>query len=190
MLSVSQDANLGLATVALASGTGGQTHTAGSPSDVRLRGGVLQSTGTFTTARSLIFTLASGIDVTGGNALTVSSPTLGAFALTKIGSGTLALNSDTNATTNLTIGGFAGGGGTVSTTAVSGTPFGTAASTITINSGTLSLIGSAGAQAITTASLEFRGGSYIQINKGAGTSANSGLCAALASVRISAPWPK
>ncbi|MDB6120926.1 MAG: Autotransporter-associated beta strand repeat protein, partial [Verrucomicrobiaceae bacterium] len=189
ILSVGADANLGLATVALVSGTGGQAHTAGSASDVRLRGGVLQATGTFATSRNLILTANSGIDVTSGQALTVNQAVTGLFALTKTGNGTLALNPAVagtlaNTINLLTIGGapvaFTGtsgsptqlsgtGGGTVSTTATGGQPFGTA--TVAINGGTLSLVGGATAQAITIPTLTYGSGSYIRTNPGATTTA-------------------
>ncbi|MDB6120936.1 MAG: uncharacterized protein JWO08_4717, partial [Verrucomicrobiaceae bacterium] len=199
MLSVNADANLGVATVATV-GTGnyakdgaGTTlnHAAGSASDIRLRGGVLQVTGAgFTTSRSLILgtpladavASSSGIDVPTGT-FTVSNPLLvqttapTSITLTKTGAGTLALNGSTTASPigSLIIGGqplatalnqFSGAsGGTVSTTAISGNPFVSAAGSITINGGTLSLVGGGTAQALTVAAISFAGGSYIQLNK-------------------------
>ncbi len=159
-LQFTADTNLGVVSAATAS-------------TINLGGGVLQLAGANTVTwasgasnRSLALLSASAVSVTdAAGILQLNTAVTGLVGLTKIGAGTLRLNSGSNSFGNLTLGGFPVGGGTVSTTA-SGTPFGTAVSTITINSGTLSLIGGAAAQAITTANLEFRGGAYIQLNKG------------------------
>jgi autotransporter-associated beta strand protein len=141
---------------------------------INLGGGTLQpaAAGTVLWAaassnRALNLTAASFTNVSDpAGIFQLDTAVTGAFGLTKLGAGILRLNATGNAFTNLTLGGVPIGGGTVSTTAATGTPFGTAASTITLNSGVLSLIGGASAQAITTASLEFRGGAYVQLNKG------------------------
>jgi autotransporter-associated beta strand protein len=90
-LSVSADNNLGAA-------TGGVT----------LNGGTLQSTATFSTARTVNFASASSIDVTGANNLTLTGSLTGT-GLTKTNTGTLTLNGTGYAGT-ITI---ASGGGTL-----------------------------------------------------------------------------
>lgn len=179
VVSVSRNENLGLA-------KNGTDNT-----DLRLGGGTLQTTASFTTERDIILGANSGIDVTSGT-LTSTSAVTGAFALTKTGPGTLALNGGASALTSLTIGGMplasaaglSGGqsGGTVSTTltttaAGSLSPFG---NSITINGGTLALLGSATAsnpnpptptsfaQNLTVATLNYGGGAYISLAKNAG----------------------
>ncbi len=138
-LRVTGDANLGDTTV-IAAGTAGHIAT-GLPTDVRLGGGVLSVGGTFSTAHQFILTAASGVEVSGANTFTQALPLVGAFGVTKLGSGTLALNS-TNANNSLTVGNFVGGGGTVRTTMTTGTPFGTGA--VTLNGGGLLVQGTVG----------------------------------------------
>jgi autotransporter-associated beta strand protein len=64
---------------------------------LNLRGGTLQSTGTFAldnagaTKRAVVLTYLNGIDVTGSNTLTVSGVVSGTGSLTKSNTGTLAL---------------------------------------------------------------------------------------------------
>ena len=136
-LRVTNDAALGSTTVLAAA----QSHLAGLPSDVRLRGGTLSVGGTFLTPRQFIQTAASTIEVSGSNTLTQGLPITGAFGLTKTSTGTLVLNATTNAFTSLTIGGIPSGGGMVSTAmgTAAGTqqPFGTGA--VTLSGGTLQL---------------------------------------------------
>lgn len=112
-----------------------------------------------------------------GGLWTINTAVTGAFALTKEGAGTLALNNGSNAMSSLIIGGpslsaaanLPSGtfGGTVSTTATSGTPF---SNNVTINDGTLSLVGGSTAQALTIGSVTYAAGSSIQLNKGTTTS--------------------
>lgn len=173
ILRVGADAALGSSAALAAAGP----HLLG-PADVRLRGGVLSVSNSFTTARQLILTLASGIDVASGQTLTVSTQTAGAFGLTKTGPGTLALNNSANTITTLTLGGqqqlnpasgyYSHTGGTVSTTATSGTPF--AATSATLNSGTLSLVGGAVAQALTIPTINYGAAGAIALNQGTTTS--------------------
>lgn len=146
---VNADAALGsLATLA----DGANGHTSG-PADVQLRGGYLSISTGFSSNRQIVLTSsAGGIDVAAGQTLTLTKQTRGAFGLRKVGPGTLALNSGSNTITDLTLGGaqqlnpgigfFSHTGGTVSTTATSGTPFAT--TSVTINSGTLALANAAG----------------------------------------------
>ncbi|TCO92740.1 autotransporter-associated beta strand protein [Chthoniobacter flavus] len=134
--------------------------------------------------RNLNLTSSSGaIEVDDANGLfTMNTRVTGAFGLLKQGAGTLALNANNNQITNLVIGGapvaaaanLAAGlsGGTVSTTATSGTPFGTAS--ITLYDGTLSLVGGATAQALSIPTLNFGGDSDIQFNHGTTTSQLTG----------------
>ncbi|WP_395731061.1 beta strand repeat-containing protein, partial [Prosthecobacter sp.] len=139
MLRVTADINLGDTTPIA---VGSPAHTvAGLPTDVRLRGGVLSVGGSFTTSHQLIQTAASAIGVSSGSTFGVPLPITGAFGLTKLGGGTLVLNSTANANNSLTIGGI-GSGGTVMTQMTSGTPFGTGA--ITLTDGTLQLQGTVG----------------------------------------------
>ena len=168
ILRVNADAALG-STAALPAG---MAHLVGA-ADVRLRGGTLSITSGFTTARQFILTAASGLDVASGQTLTVSTQTAGAFGITKTGPGTLALNNGANTITTLTLGGaqqvnpnvglFSHTGGTVSTTAVSGTPF--AATSVTINSGTLSLANAA-AQTLVIPTITYGAAANIAIGAG------------------------
>ncbi len=151
----------------------------GGGTSVRLSGGYLAAAETFSTARTLILTAASGVDVASGKTLTLTAATSGAFALTKVGPGTLALNSSANTLTGLTIGGvqqlssgagFSGiTGGVVSTTATSGTPF-VASGAVTINGGALALIGGATAQALSVPTLNYGANAAIALFQGATTS--------------------
>ncbi len=184
ILRVSSDAALG-STATLAAG---QDHAAG-PADIRLRGGILSVASGFTTARQVIFatsTTASGIDVAAGQTLALSTATRFAAAtnaitsavLTKTGPGTLALNNAANVQTSLVLGGaaqlnpaigrFSHTGGVVSTTATSGAPFVAVAgtNTITINSGTLALIGGGIAQALSVPRIAYGPAGHIALNQG------------------------
>jgi autotransporter-associated beta strand protein len=163
VLRVTSDVNLG-ATIALGVGTTAHT-VAGLASDVRLRGGVLSVGGTFTTAHQFILTAASGIEVSGANTLTQSLSIAGAFGLTKIGTGTLALNS-TNANNSLTVGNFNGGGGIVSTSMTTGTPFGTGA--VTLNGGGLLVQGTLGTAPVGTTGSQTTTGYYVTVSTAAG----------------------
>lgn len=150
----------------------------GANSSVRLSGGYLAASETFSTARQLILSAASGVDVASGKTLTLTAATTGAFGLTKAGPGTLALNSGTNALTTLTIGGvqqlysgvgFSGiTGGVVSTTATTGTPFGT--TSVTVNGGALALVGGATAQALSVPTLNYGANAAIALFQGATSS--------------------
>ncbi|WP_183005759.1 autotransporter-associated beta strand repeat-containing protein [Achromobacter sp. UMC71] len=78
VLQVAQDANLGNAAGALS-----------------LNGGTLRATGTFATARATTLGAGGGsFDVTGANVLTMNSAINGSGALSKLGTGTLALAAD------------------------------------------------------------------------------------------------
>lgn len=150
----------------------------GANTSVRLSGGYLAASDTFSTARTLILTAASGVDVASGRTLTLTAATTGAFGLTKVGPGTLALNNGLNTVTTLTIGGvqqlysgvgFSGiTGGVVSTTATAGTPFAT--STVTINGGALALVGGGTAQALSVPTLNYGSNAAIALFQGAATS--------------------
>jgi hypothetical protein len=174
ILRVSLDASLG----SLASLAAAGSHLAGNPADIRLRGGVLSIATGFTTARQLILTENSGIGVAAGESFTVNQPTQGAFDIQKTGTGTLALNSSASTIRNLVLGAgaqlnpgagfFAATGGTVSTTATSGTPFATTA--VTINSGTLSLVGGGVAQALSVPTITYAADANITLNRGSTTS--------------------
>ncbi len=72
---------------------------AGLPTDVRLRGGMLSVGGSFTTSHQFIQTAASTIEVYSGQTFGQALPITGAFGLTKIGNGTLVLNSSATPTT-------------------------------------------------------------------------------------------
>lgn len=168
ILRVGADASLGNSTNLAAAGA----HLLG-PADVRLRGGVLQISTGFSTARQMILTAASGIDVASGQTLTLTKQTAGAFGLTKTGPGTLELNNSANVFNSLTLGGVAQtnpdigrygvGGGVVSTNVTSGNPFGTGA--ITIHSGSLSLADAA-VQTLSVTTLNY--GAAAQVRVGAG----------------------
>lgn len=163
-------------------------------------GGTLSVSNSFSTARRLIFgTTATsgatnanitGIDVAAGQTFTLTSATamqsvtatVNAATLIKTGPGTLALNNSANVQTALIIGGqsqqnpafgrYSGTGGTVSTTATSGTPFITATgtNTITIHGGTLSLIGGGTAQALSVPRIAYGAAARIALNQGTTTS--------------------
>lgn len=174
---VGADAALGRTTSLAAAGP----HTIAGPADLRMRGGTLSISTGFTTARQLQFTVASGIDVASGETLTLSTRTSGAFGLTKTGPGTLALDNSANAITALVLGGvqqlnpnsgrFSHTGGTVSTTATSGTPLGTSA---TINSGTLTL-SDAAAQTLNIPTITYGAAGKISIGAGDTLSASTGV---------------
>lgn len=186
VLRVNADAALGSTAALAAAGP----HLLG-PADVRLRGGFLSVSSGFTTARQFILTAASGIDVASGQTLTLSTQTAGALGLTKTGPGTLALNNSANTITALTLGGqqqlnpasgyYSHTGGTVSTTATGGTPF--AVTSATLNSGTLSLIGGAVAQALSIPTINYGAAGAIALNQG---STSSQLTAATAFARSQA----
>ncbi len=191
ILRVGADASLG-STATLAAG--GQ-HSSG-PADIRMRGGALSVSSGFATSRQIIFATTAtsgttnnvntGIDVASGQTLTLNTAmvrqtgtiAVSTVSLTKSGPGTLALNSNANLHTTLILGGvaqanpnigvFGHTGGTVSTTATSGTPFGTG--TITINSGTLSLIGGGTAQALSIPNLNYGASAAIALNQGSTSS--------------------
>jgi autotransporter-associated beta strand protein len=172
---VGSDASLGGTTPLAAS----VNHLEGNHADVRLRGGTLSVSASLNNPlRQYILTAASGIDVAAGQTFTMAQPTQGAFGLTKTGPGTLALNNSANTLTTLTLGGaqqinptvglFSHTGGTVSTTAVSGTPF--AVTSATLNSGTLSLVGGAVAQALSIPTINYGPSGAIALNQGTTTS--------------------
>ncbi len=172
ILRVNADAALGSTNTIAAGGS----HLAG-PADVRLRGGTLSVSSGFTTARQMILTANSGIDIAAGQTLALNTQTAGAFTITKTGNGTLALNNAANAQTGLTLGGqaqqitgtgrFSHTGGVISTTATSGTPFvaGTAG-TVTINSGTLSLMGGSTAQSISVPRFIYGPAAHVALSQG------------------------
>ncbi len=172
---VNADAALGsLANLAAAG-----SHIVG-PADVQLRGGYLSVTNSFTTARQIVLSTNSngGIDVAAGQTLTLTTPTRGAFGIRKVGPGTLALNNTATTITNLTLGGgqqlnpnigfFSHTGGTVSTTATSGSPF--AVTNAILNSGTLSLIGGAVAQSLTIPTISYGAAGQLALNAGSTSS--------------------
>lgn len=172
ILRVNGDAALGSTTIIAAGGT----HLAG-PADVRLRGGIFSVASGFTTTRQIILTANSGIDVASGQTLTLSTATAGAFTLSQTGPGTLALNNAANVQTGLTLGGFAQqiagagrfghAGGVVSTTATTGTPLvASATGTVTVNSGTLSLVGGATAQSIAVPRFIYGPAAHVALNQG------------------------
>lgn len=148
----------------------------GAAGAVRLSGGYLSTSESFSTARQVILTASSGIDVAQGKTLTLTTATSGAFGLTKVGPGTLALNNNANLHNALTIGGaqqlysgigFSGiTGGVVSTTATSGNPFVASGGAVTINGGVLSLIGGATAQALTVSTLNYGANAAISLSQG------------------------
>ncbi|MEQ1859582.1 MAG: autotransporter-associated beta strand repeat-containing protein [Chthoniobacteraceae bacterium] len=176
ILRVNADAALGSTASLAAAGP----HLLG-PADVRLRGGTLSIATGFTTARQIILTANSGIDVASGQTLTLSTRTAGAFAITKTGDGALALENPANTQTAITMGGpaqqiagagrFSHTGGTVSTTATTGTPFVAGATgTVTIHSGTLSLIGGGTAQALNVPRLVYGAAARVGLSAGATSS--------------------
>lgn len=154
----------------------------GGTTTLRLNGGTLAASESFSSGRQMLLQANSGLDVAADKTLTLTAATSGAFTLTKTGPGTLALNSNANTQTALILGGqpqqnpafgrFSGSGGTVSTTATSGTPFIAAAgtNTITINGGTLSLIGGATAQALSVPRIAYGAAAHIALNQGSTTS--------------------
>lgn len=174
---VNGDAALGDSTTLAAGGS----HLAG-PADVQIRGGYLSIATGFTTARQIALATNSngGIDVASGQTLTLTTQTRGAFGIRKVGPGTLALNNSANTLTALTLGGaqqlnpnvgfFSHTGGVVSTTATTGTPFvTTGTSTVTVNSGALSLIGSAGAQSISVPRFIYGASGGVMLDKSTNT---------------------
>lgn len=174
ILRVNSNAALGSTATLAAAGP----HLAG-PADVRLRGGYLSVSSGFTTGRQFILTNSSGgIDVADGQTLTLTTATAGAFNIRKVGPGALALNNTANTITNLTLGGaqqlnpnmgyYSHLGGMVSTTAVSGTPF--AVTSVTINSGSLSLVGGGVAQALSIPTITYGAAAQIALNAGVTTS--------------------
>ncbi|WP_397384725.1 autotransporter-associated beta strand repeat-containing protein, partial [Prosthecobacter sp.] len=172
-LRVTNDNNLGDTSVLLAVGTPSHL-VAGLPSDVQLRGGTLSIGGSFTSAHQfLLNNAASTIEVSGSNTFGIVLPVAvisggSAQALTKVGTGTLVLNTTLNAATSLTIGGVPGGGGTVMTQTTSGTPFGAGA--ITLSDGTLALQGTSGTApvGVTVGSTQTAVGYVVTVSNAAG----------------------
>ncbi len=146
----------------------------GGAGQVRLNGGFLSVSTGFTSPRQLVLQAASGIDVASGQTLTLSSATTGAFGIRKVGLGTLALNNSANTITTLTLGGAqqlsssfgysSHTGGVVSTNATTGTPF--AATSITLESGTLALLGGGTAQALTLPTINYGASGVISLAQG------------------------
>ena len=174
ILRVNGDAALGSTNTLAAAGS----HLAG-PADVRLRGGYLSVTNGFTTARQFILTSSNGgVDVAANQTLTLTTATAGAFGIRKVGLGTLALNNTANTINALTLGGgqqlnpaigfTSATGGTVSTTAISGTPLTTG--TATLNSGTLALVGGASAQSLAIPTVAYGPAGAISVNMGSTSS--------------------
>lgn len=107
-----------------------------------------------------------------------STQTSGAFGIRKVGPGTLALNNSANTITVLNLGGgqqlnpntgyYSHTGGTVSTTATSGSPFAT--TNAILNSGTLPLVGGAVAQALSIPTITYGAAGQIALNAGATSS--------------------
>lgn len=174
---VSSDAALGSTTTLAAAGS----HLAG-PADVQIRGGYLSVATGFTTARQFVLATNSngGFDVAANQTLALSTATRGAFGIRKVGPGTLALNSNANTITGLTLGGaqqlgpnvgfFSHTGGIISTTATSGTPFVTGSTAaVTVNSGALSLVGGASAQALSIGRFIYGPAAGLMLNKGTST---------------------
>ena len=200
ILRVNSDAALGSALVAAAGGQHLINTPADlrlrSPN--ALTGGTLSVSNGFSTARRLIFgttatsgasnAVIAGIDVAGGQTFTLTAPAVlqtgavSAATLIKTGPGTLALNAATNAQTALIMGGqsqqnpalgpFSHTGGVVSTTATGGSPFVNNAGTnmITINSGTLSLVGGGSAQALSAPRISYGPAAHIALSQGATSS--------------------
>lgn len=175
ILQVNSNAALGSTATLAAAGL----HVAG-PADVRLRGGYLAVTNSFSTDRQFILTSgAGGIDVASGQTLTLTKQTAGAFGLRKVGLGTLALENNANTLTSLVIGGgqqlnpavgfTSHRGGVVSTTATSGNPFVAAGSAVTIENGALALIGGAAPQALTVATVNYGANAAIALFQGSTT---------------------
>jgi autotransporter-associated beta strand protein len=209
ILRVAADTSLGSTLVATAGGqhTASTAADIRLRSATGVLGGTLSVSENLTTARKLILGTTSsgatntsvvGIDVANGKTLTLSTATaLQTGAVTngtiiKTGTGTLALDNIANTQTALIIGGqvqqnsalgrFSHTGGTVSTTATSGTPFVTAAgtNTITINGGSLSLIGGGTAQALSVPRIAYGAAAHIALNQGSTTSQLSMTDAAFA----------
>jgi autotransporter-associated beta strand protein len=172
VLQVNSNAALGSTAALAAAGS----HLVG-PADVRLRGGYLAVKNSFTTDRQFILTNGSGgIDVASGQTLTLTTQTAGAFALRKVGLGTLALQNSANTMTSLVIGGgqqlnpavgfTSHRGGVVSTTATTGNPFVAAGSAVTIEGGALALVGGGTAQALTVATVNYGANAAIALFQG------------------------
>ena len=150
----------------------------GAAGAVRLNGGALSVSNDVSTSRQVILQAnGSGIDVASGKTLTLTAATSGAFNLNKTGPGTLMLNAS-NTITTLTLGGqsqlnagtgfYSATGGIVGTTAVSGTPFATTA--VTIQSGSLSLVGGGTAQALSIPTVTYGPAGAIALNMGSTSS--------------------
>jgi autotransporter-associated beta strand protein len=176
VLQVNSNAALGSTAALAAAGS----HLVG-PADVRLRGGYLAVTSSFSTDRQFILTNGSGgIDVASGQTLTLTTQTAGAFGLRKVGLGTLALQNSANTMTSLVIGGgqqltpgvgfTSHRGGVVSTTATTGNPFVAAGSAVTIEGGALALVGGGTAQALTVATVNYGANAAIALSQGATSS--------------------
>lgn len=151
----------------------------GAAGAVRLNGGALSVSDNVSTSRQVILQAnGSGIDVASGKTVTLSAATSGAFTLNKTGPGTLMLNASGNNISTLILGGqpqlnagtgfFSHTGGIVGTTATSGTPFATSA--VTINSGALSLVGGATAQALSVPTITYGAAGAVTLNMGTTTS--------------------
>ena len=151
----------------------------GAAGAVRLNGGALSVSENVSTARQLVLQAnGSGIDVASGKTVTLTAATTGAFSLNKTGPGTLMLNNTANTITTLTLGGqaqlnagmgfYSQTGGVVGTTAVSGTPFATSA--VTINSGSIALVGGGTAQALSIPTVTYGPAGAIALSMGSTTS--------------------
>lgn len=150
----------------------------GANTSVRLNGGTLAASETFSTTRQIILQANSGVDVAAGKTLTLTAATSGAFTLIKTGAGELALNNTANTQTGLILGGqaqqnpalgrFSQSGGVVSTTATSGAPLvvNSGTNTITINGGALSLVSGASAQALSVPRIAYGPAAHLALNKG------------------------
>jgi len=153
----------------------------GAAGQVRLAGGVLSASETFSTARQVNLIANSGLDVASGKTLTLTGATIGAFGVTKSGPGTLLLNNTANTINALTIGGVAQlkpeigysgiGGGIVATTAASGTPFSTAS--VTINGGALALAGTP--QTLSIPTINYGANAAIALSTGSTLTASTAL---------------
>jgi autotransporter-associated beta strand protein len=174
ILRVNSNAALGSTATLAAAGP----HLAG-PADVRLRGGYLSVTSSFSTDRQFILTSSNGgLDVSAGQTLTLTKQTAGVFNVRKVGEGTLMLDNSANTIAALTIGGgqqlnpsvgfTSHRGGVVATTATGGTPFATSA--VTIEGGALALIGGAAAQALVVPTVNYGANGAIALFQGATTS--------------------
>ena len=154
----------------------------GAGTGLRMAGGTLSVSDNITTARVLTMSVNSGIDVASGKTLALTANTAGAFGITKTGPGTLALNGTATTINNLVIGGqvalnpvtgyYSNTGGTVSTTAASGTPFAT--TSVAINGGTLALADAA-AQTLSIPTITYGAGAQISLGAGDALTASTAL---------------